>query len=174
MESEVSKTQNEVDIFRDTPVRLLGYANELGEAFRSVVHARWVWLSYGVATADVFAGTGSKTLAIRKQVFPSEQERNLRSFKEGIDVLSWQALASVIIPGITINRICATANYFFSRSEIKRHAKWLTVAVGLTSIPFIIKPIDEFVDFLLDTTVRPMLETNILPSQEELNTKRTK
>ena len=28
------------DIYRDTPVRLLGYANEVGEAFRALVHVR--------------------------------------------------------------------------------------------------------------------------------------
>ena len=27
----------EVDIYRDTPVRFLGYANEVGEAFRALV-----------------------------------------------------------------------------------------------------------------------------------------
>ena len=32
----------EVDIYRDTPVRLLGYANEVGEAFRALVHVRSV------------------------------------------------------------------------------------------------------------------------------------
>ena len=29
-----------VDIYRDTPVRYLGYANEVGEAFRALVHVR--------------------------------------------------------------------------------------------------------------------------------------
>lgn len=161
------------DIFRDTPVRLLGYANELGEAFRSVVNVRWVWLSYGIATAYVVADTGYKTIAIRKQTFSSEKERNVRSLKEGVDVLTWQTLASVIIPGFTINRICATANYFFSRSEIKRHAKWLTVAVGLTSIPFIIKPIDELVDYMMDTTVRPMLKIESPQENKKMSTKGT-
>ena len=32
--------EKEVDIYRDTPVRLLGYANEVGEAFRALVHVR--------------------------------------------------------------------------------------------------------------------------------------
>ena len=31
----------EVDIYRDTLVRLLGYANEVGEAFRALVHVRY-------------------------------------------------------------------------------------------------------------------------------------
>ena len=31
----------EVDLYRDTPVRFLGYANEVGEAFRALVHVRY-------------------------------------------------------------------------------------------------------------------------------------
>ena len=31
------KQAGEVDIYRDTPVRFLGYANEVGEAFRALV-----------------------------------------------------------------------------------------------------------------------------------------
>ena len=42
-----SNAENEVDIYRDTPVRLLGYSNEVGEAFRALVHVNWVRLSYG-------------------------------------------------------------------------------------------------------------------------------
>ena len=43
----------EVDIYRDTPVRLLGYANEVGEAFRALIHVNWVRASYGVASIYV-------------------------------------------------------------------------------------------------------------------------
>ena len=31
-----------VDIYRDTPVRFMGYANEVGEAFRALVNVRSV------------------------------------------------------------------------------------------------------------------------------------
>ena len=33
---EKESTAEEVDLYRDTPIRLLGYANEVGEAFRQV------------------------------------------------------------------------------------------------------------------------------------------
>lgn len=148
----------EKDIFRDTPLRFLGYANELGESFRSVVNVRWVWLSYGIASAYVIADAGSKTLSIRKRTYASEKEKNVRALKEGLDVLTWQSLASVIIPGFTINRICAATKYIFLRTPVKKHAKWITVGVGLSSIPFIIKPIDEFVDYAMDNTFRPWLD----------------
>ncbi|XP_008569572.1 PREDICTED: mitochondrial fission process protein 1 isoform X2 [Galeopterus variegatus] len=43
------------DLYRDTWVRYLGYTNEVGEAFRSLVPAAVVWLSYGVASSYVLA-----------------------------------------------------------------------------------------------------------------------
>ena len=36
-------------------------------------------------------------------------------------------------------------------------AKWLPTAAGLGSIPFIIKPIDASVDYLLDNSTRKIL-----------------
>ncbi|NXG59698.1 MTFP1 protein, partial [Hemiprocne comata] len=45
----------ERDLYRDTWVRYLGYANEVGESFRPLVPVSLVWASYGVATAYVTA-----------------------------------------------------------------------------------------------------------------------
>lgn len=50
-----------VDIWRDTPLRLLGYANELGESFR-YMYPRLVTPSYIVAFAYVFSDTQDKAL----------------------------------------------------------------------------------------------------------------
>ena len=62
--------------WRDTPLRYLGYANEVGEAFRALMHVRyveylyfrvelifhdrWVRATYGVASAYVLADTYDK------------------------------------------------------------------------------------------------------------------
>jgi hypothetical protein len=52
--SNPEKTEGqEVDIYRDTPVRFLGYANEVGEAFRALIHVNWVRATYGVASIYV-------------------------------------------------------------------------------------------------------------------------
>ncbi|XP_035125470.1 mitochondrial fission process protein 1 isoform X2 [Callithrix jacchus] len=53
--SEPQPRGAERDLYRDTWVRYLGYANEVGEAFRSLVPAAVVWLSYGVASSYVLA-----------------------------------------------------------------------------------------------------------------------
>ena len=57
--------QKEVDIYRDTPVRLLGYANEVGEAFRALINVKYVYASYGVASAYVLADTFDKASKVR-------------------------------------------------------------------------------------------------------------
>lgn len=38
-----------------------GYANEVGEAFRSIIGSRWVAVTYGIATCYVIADTAHKT-----------------------------------------------------------------------------------------------------------------
>lgn len=72
------------------------------------------------------------------------------------DTLVWQLLASVAIPGFTINRICAGTNFFLqqNRKMPMPLRKWTVTGVGLATIPFIIKPIDNFVDYALDNSIR--------------------
>ena len=48
--------EKEVDIYRDTPVRLLGYANEVGEAFRALVHVRYYHRAVGCDISIVRTG----------------------------------------------------------------------------------------------------------------------
>ena len=87
--------------------RLLGYANEVGEAFRALVHVNWVRLSYGVASAYVLADTNDKSRKTANSLPEGEEGRTFKIGAAAFDTLLWQALASVIIPGFTINRICA-------------------------------------------------------------------
>ena len=56
MVDKLFSTSKDVDIWRDTPVRLLGYTNEVGESFR-YVFPRGVIPSYAVAFAYVLADT---------------------------------------------------------------------------------------------------------------------
>lgn len=98
-----------------------------------------------------------------------------------VDVFLWQMLASVTIPGFTINRWVAKVTlllclvylififpfcritYFSGQLLRKVKAKksivqFLPVAIGLSSIPFIIHPIDHFTDYLMDNTYRKFVK----------------
>jgi len=68
------------------------------------------------------------------------------------------AFASVLIPGGTINIIVRASRFAMSRSAfatIPMSVKsWAPTFSGLGSIPFIVHPIDGFVDKVLDNTTR--------------------
>nr|XP_032655862.1 mitochondrial fission process protein 1 isoform X3 [Chelonoidis abingdonii] len=160
----------ETDLYRDTWVRYLGYANEVGESFRAIVPISLVWASYGVATTYVMADAIDKgkkaavgpcspcSLCCTHQAQEHDVGKPTQVAVAVVDTFVWQALASVAIPGFTINRICAASLYFLGTVT---HwplpiRKWMTTAIGLSAIPVIIKPIDRSVDFLMDSSLRKL------------------
>ncbi|XP_038619215.1 mitochondrial fission process protein 1 isoform X2 [Tachyglossus aculeatus] len=134
--------QPQPDLYRDTWLRYLGYANEVGEAFRAHVPSSVVWASYAVASGYVVADAVDK----------------------GKKATS--GLASVAIPGFTINRVCAACHYVLGAATRLPLAtrKWTTTTLGLLVIPVIIHPIDKSVDFLLDNSLRKLYPTQEKPS----------
>ncbi|KHN71649.1 Mitochondrial fission process protein 1 [Toxocara canis] len=58
---EIQASLQHIDVYRDTPIRLLGYANEVGEAFRALVPVNLVRFSYVVAFGYVCADTADKS-----------------------------------------------------------------------------------------------------------------
>lgn len=71
------------------------------------------------------------------------------------DTLIWQAFASIIVPGFTINRICAMVRFMQKGStSVALKKPWISTLVGLVSIPIIIHPIDHAVERTMDVTYR--------------------
>ncbi|RWS28749.1 hypothetical protein B4U80_11500 [Leptotrombidium deliense] len=140
---------------------LKGYANEIGEAFRPLVHRNVVRLSYVVAFGYCTADATHKAINVNEKTSHSTYQWK-RSFQCGMDALIWQVLASVIIPGFTINRICwATLTILRKFNRIPTStAKWSAAFVSIASIPLIVKPIDNFVDKLLDNSIRQLYNQN--------------
>uniref|UniRef100_A0A1A9UU57 Mitochondrial fission process protein 1 n=1 Tax=Glossina austeni TaxID=7395 RepID=A0A1A9UU57_GLOAU len=146
----VDENVKEKDIFRDTWIRYTGYANEVGEAFRHLVSRRVVNGSYVGAISYVVADASAKSW--RKF---QENESLVQVANVAADVLLWQMLASVIIPGYTINRITHFSRIMFKQARARESiVKYMPTAIGLLSIPVIIHPIDRFVDFIMDKTIR--------------------
>ncbi|XP_053849545.1 mitochondrial fission process protein 1 isoform X1 [Vidua macroura] len=171
----------EPDLYRDTWVRYLGYANEVGESFRPLVPVPVVWASYGVATAYVTAdaidkGRKAATVSATPSSPPSlsipalpltpvipqaHAQDPTRVGVAVVDTFVWQSLASVAIPGFTINRLCAASLALLG--SLTRWPlpvrRWTTTALGLAAIPLIITPIDRTVDFLMDSSLRKLYRT---------------
>lgn len=167
-----SKQQDSYNIFRDSPLRLLGYANEIGESFRYQL-PRFVVpsyiISFGYCGMDSISAGYQEWNRKNEKGFSSSTAKNgsslstrTREYRSAIavcDTLLWQTLASVLIPGGTINGIVRLSRLVVSQkrtvfSKAPMLQKWFPTFTGIASIPFIVHPIDTFVDYLLDNTTR--------------------
>ena len=138
------------DIWRDSPLRLLGYANEVGEAFQ-YIFPKFYKPSYFLAIAYCFGDVQDKAIRAYK----------VAGFKskvviDAFDAMVWQMLASVVIPGFTINRVVATTRWAMMQKGSNNPGliKWVPVIAGISIIPFIVEPIDHGTSELLNVTIR--------------------
>ena len=151
------KSQDEYNVFRDSLLRYLGYANEVGESFR-YQFPRLVVPSYAVAFGYCLADAvtaGHKTYKSAEQAKKSTAAFD--SLVSSTDTLLWQSLASVCIPGFAINQIVKASRFVVTRSPAGIPVMvitWFPTAMGLGSIPLVIHPIDHFVDVLMDNSFR--------------------
>lgn len=79
---------------------------------------------------------------------------------EAADCLIWQGLASVAVPGLIIHRIVHASNTIFHSPMFRSNMmlrKFAPTVIGLCSIPLIIHPVDNFVHYGLDNTIRPYM-----------------
>jgi fission process protein 1 len=144
------------DIWRDSPLRLVGYSNEVGEAFRPLISSKFVHASYGLAFAYVLGDACDKAGKAGRRVTAQGEHPALHMLTTAADVVSWQTIASVAVPGLIINRVVALAGAAFRRAG--RQPGWAPTIIGLATVPLIVKPIDHATDILLDKTLRPAIE----------------
>lgn len=172
----------ESDLFRDTPVRLLGYCNEVGEAFKRFASRKVYLGSYLVSTGYCLgdaADKGRKTAqscaecrgppatldpgagaAVTIPATLGGGGGAVAVAETVAEVLVWQGLASVAIPGFTINRVVAGTTWLLNQNTSVGSGRLraaLPTAVGLISIPFIIFPIDRGVDEFMHHVYRPVV-----------------
>eukprot|EP00041_Stephanoeca_diplocostata_P006450 m.85867 g.85867 ORF g.85867 m.85867 type:complete len:205 (+) comp16367_c0_seq1:310-924(+) len=164
----------EHDVFRDTALRYLGYANELGEAFKNFIPRGAYIGTYLVATSYCCADSSSKGYDVWNRgpkherieasavVMPSETGGQVSEvLHTTVETLVWQGLASVLLPGLVINRVVWTTGRMVTRyaQALPSPVKTMTPTVtGLATIPVIIKPIDKSVDYFMETVYNPLVD----------------
>jgi len=101
---------------------------------------------------------------VEKMEKPSEDGGLLGnpSLVAGADALIWQVIASVALPGFTINRFVTLAEIGCeAQAQGNIIAEYLPTVLGLSLIPIVCKPLDELADVGLDATLRPLLFSTI-------------
>jgi mitochondrial fission process protein 1 len=149
-----STAYKNVDPYRETSLRYMGYANELGEAFTSYLPEWGLPASYCVAASYVMFDTIDKG---QKAFDAAEEEDKLTdTLRISAETLTWQMLASVFWPGSIIRVIVNMAAHMVGDDQ-----PFLPTLVGLAAIPLIIKPIDTTVDKLMETSISKVINGEI-------------
>mmetsp|Transcript_13641 Transcript_13641/g.18183 ORF Transcript_13641/g.18183 Transcript_13641/m.18183 type:complete len:177 (+) Transcript_13641:33-563(+) len=149
---EEAKKDASIDIYRDTLLRYAGYANEVGESLKPLVHNSIYLASYAISIAYVVGDARDK--------FLREPDRQLAP-AAGTNAFIWQALASVIIPGFVINRIVYIADRL-TPPPTTMSGRYAPTLIGLSCIPLIIQPIDRAVDFAMENAIGPAIDQGFL------------
>jgi len=141
-----------IDIYRDSPLRYMGYANECGEAFRPLIDVSIVYITYVGAITYILADTYDKG----KKGSNVEKEALLYGVLGATDTFLWQMLASVIYPSFCINRLVLLLVSLQASPACPElfTADWLPTAAGLISIPLLIKPLDALAHQTLNLSFR--------------------
>lgn len=138
-----------LDVDKSTPSPICGTVQNLTLVWSvSVLHFPFSGpVSCPLSTGFPASFPTGLSVSCAYQVPSPEAGRSTRVTVAVVDTFVWQALASVAIPGFTINRICAASLYVLGTATRWPLAvrKWTTTAVGLLAIPVIIHPIDRWV-----------------------------
>ena len=158
--------EKEYDIYRDSLLRYMGYANEVGEAFTAYLPAWGVPASYGVAATYVLMDTLDKG-AKRWKKHEGDDDRAQQAGAVALDTFTWQMFASVFWPGSFIRVVVASTTLALAAADLDGGAlsvggvdvaKALPTVAGLATIPLIVKPIDKVMDAAGDASFSKALK----------------
>lgn len=154
-----STVYKNIDPYRETSLRYMGYANELGEAFTTYLPDWGLPASYCVAASYVMFDTIDKG---QKAFDAAEEGEKLQdTLRISLETLTWQMLASVFWPGSIIRVIVNASATMISNNHLDDGLHFLPTLIGLAAIPVIVKPIDTTVDKLMENSVSKVLNGEI-------------
>lgn len=127
--------------------RPLAYSSEGGEILRKA-YPRIVKPLYGISIGYVLADTSL-------EIYKAKDQGQKAMMVKGIDKFIWHSLASLLIPGVLINRSIYLTRWFITgKIKSPKALAWIPPLVGLFMIPFVVEPIDHGTDIILNNTTR--------------------
>jgi|TARA_B100001142_G_scaffold289395_1_gene306161 fission process protein 1 len=124
----------------------MGYANEVGEALEDYLPDWGIPASYCVAATYVIFDTLDK--GQRAYDSTPREDRFEETLRASTETLVWQLLASIIWPGGVIKLFVNVIDLIIPYDDTI-----LPTFIGILLIPVIIRPIDVFVDLLMEDTI---------------------
>jgi mitochondrial fission process protein 1 len=127
--------------------RLVSYSSEVGEAVRPIAPAWIVKFLWGFSFAYVGADLVHHGY-VRKDLEKDKLWKNVA------DRTLWHLSASIIVPAATIHTVVGASKKLLFKTRYGRYAGLLSTSIGLGMIPFIVHPIDNGTDWVMDQTIR--------------------
>ncbi len=155
----------EANVWRDTPLRYLGYADEFGEAMAPYIGHKAVTGSYVLSSlyALVDVATASHRVYHRNRDL-SPQGRIRKTLTEALDSTLFHLAATVFVPALMIKYlrqgISRAMNHHTIPASIGRFRTSIATLAGILAIPLISKPVDKVIDGIMDWTYRPLTGKN--------------
>ncbi|CAD7087700.1 unnamed protein product [Hermetia illucens] len=142
-----SNPVTEKDPFRNSILRLLGYAGIAAQLFSYTLSRRTVGISQTISTSYVLSDIATKTL----NGYRGNQQTGgcLMAF---IDAAVWQTFATYMIPRFAVTGVTRLSREILTPTS-HSHTPPL---IGLFTILVLSKPIDNTVDLFLDSTLRKL------------------
>jgi len=123
--------------------RPFAYSNEVGEAFAHTF-PKALPLSYALAFTYVGADIGFQT-------YLKKGEGRDAMIRTGVEATVWHGIGSIVVPTFTVKAIVYSSKKFIDSRNVSPFVKKAGPAgIALACIPFIIKPIDRFADWVVD------------------------
>lgn len=142
---------HEYDLWRHSPIRYLGYANEVGEAFRYQISLKFLLGTYCISSFYIICDTIDKVIKLKHKQNKENKIDNVSLIKSSFLTLTWQLISTEILPGFFVFIVVKCAkNFKFSYIKQNNIRYWVPTIIGLCWIPFFPSFIDPSVDFLFD------------------------
>ena len=161
-----STAYKNVDPYRETSLRYIGYANELGEAFTTYLPEWGLPASYCIAASYVMFDTIDK--GEKAYQGAEEEDKIVDTLRISTETLTWQMLASVFWPGSIIRVIVNMAASIISTNNMDDNQvmHFLPTLIGISAIPMIVKPIDSTVDKIMEGSISKVIHGEIKTPEE--------
>jgi fission process protein 1 len=161
-----STAYKNVDPYRETSLRYMGYANELGEAFITYLPEWGLPASYCIAASYVMFDTIDKGEKAYNSA--EEEDKIVDTLRISTETLTWQMLASVFWPGSIIRVIVNMAAGIISTNNMDDNQlmHFLPTLIGISAIPMIVKPIDSTVDKIMEGSISKVIHGEIKTAEE--------
>ncbi len=149
------------NIWRDSSLRYIGYADEAGEILANYIGPKAVRASYYASAAyglvDILS-TAKKTF--KNHNHRSRGHRFKRTLEEIVDGTLFHTAATVFIPATLIRYVRMGVEKLQSSGKLPvklQQFKHLPAVVAFAALPFIAHPVDQLTDWFLDKTYRRMI-----------------